>query len=379
LTGLFAVLFLGGAPAQAEGPALVPSETRITTSEDLRWAVNFSIINPLAGGLYMDSVYCDMEDLDPGETRAPRTTRMNLQHLLAIIPNLSAGENGYFLFEGSAACEKANLDFHLVTHDAAGTVYRLAARIEAGPGPLAERCPSRLLTVQGRAVEVVLVPAVRDSARGPGPGLLLVHGEAGNARKMLRTALLLSHRGYTVALVSQPGYGLSAGPPDLMGPATVRAALAALDLLAVSPRVDPKRLGVWGVERGATVAMELAMRRGDLAAVVAQSGVYDLWAAGRGAPARRDAIVAEAGRDSSGWRERSPALESPGKVGAAILFLHDEQDPDVPFAQALGYYEALRAASVRVQSKFFPSTGHHMPRGEALSVATAFLARELHP
>ena len=382
------LLALPGAapPACAQGPGgatpeFVALEPAVPTSEDLHWEVRFTLRNPLPTGLYMDSLWCDVEDLDPGQTRTPRVTRMDMQQLLGLVADLSPGEGTAFQFESPSTVEQGRLTFHLLAHDAAHKRYPLETRVEVTPGPTTERYPSRFLTVDGRKVEIVLVPALRDSAPRPAPGILLVHDHGENARKLLRTALLLARRGYAVMLVSMPGYGLSEGAPDYMGPATLRAAQAALDELARTPGVDPKRLGVWGAARGANVAMTLAVRRGDVAAVVAQSGVYDLWAAWRGgASARlRGMVAAEAGRDSSAWRERSPALQSPGPLEAAVLFLHGEKEPEAPVAQARSFFEALRAAGKHAEAKFFPGGERALPRNEILSLTLAFFARQLHP
>ncbi|MBI5710380.1 MAG: alpha/beta fold hydrolase [Candidatus Eisenbacteria bacterium] len=363
------------APARATAAQFTADTSRITADEELHWTVPLRIRNRLDIGLYLDSLSLEVEDLGPGLTRVEPITVLPLQHMVRILPSLSAQQVGFIQYEGPAMAEHARLTFRLRAHDMEKNEYRLAAEVTAGPGPLSEKFPSRFLTVDGRKVEVVLIEAGGDSLV---PGLLLVHGHGAHARRMLAQGLQLARRGYTTMLVSMPGYGLSQGPADFMGPATVGAAMAALDALRQTKGVDQARLGVWGTSRGATVAMELAARREDLKAVVAQSGIYDLWACFRGTqlPGFRETIVAEAGGDSAAWRERSPTLAA-GKVHAAVLMLHGERDRNVPFGQAKAFAEALQARGVAVETKFFPEAEHQVPRPEAQKTTLAFLDREL--
>ena len=210
------------------------------------------------------------------------------------------------------------------------------------------------------------------------PGVLMVHGEGSNARRMLRNARIVASRGFTVALVSMPGFGLSSGPLDLMGPASVTAASKVLDALAKSEGVDATKLAAWGVSRGATVVAELATRRSDLKSIVLQSGIYDLWAVYRGtdSPELRDAIVAQAGKDSTAWRERSPLLRS-AKIAMPVLVVHGEKDARVPVAQAHALVSALEARRAKVESSFIERGAHVISPNEALRVSTEFLKRSL--
>jgi len=369
-------------PAPAAGPVPVLSalETQVPLTDELHWEVRFTLSNPLPSGLYMDSVYVDTEDLDPGVTRTPRKGRLSMQRMVGIISDLSAGEGTYFQLESPSPFEHGWLDFHLVTTDAGKRRYPLHVRVEVTPGPTPARYPSRFLTVEGRKVEVVFVPSLRDSAAAA-PGVLFVHDHGEDARKLLRTALALAHRGYAVMLVSMPGYGQSEGEPDYMGPATLGAAAAALDELARTPGVDAKRLAAWGHGRGANVAMALALRRPDLAAVVAESGTYDLWAAARGKDGAgvRRTIVAEAGRDSAAWRERSPAAQPAGPLQASVLLVHGEGDTGAPAAQARAFFAALQAAGKHVEASFLPGDAATLPRMQAMKAEQAFLARTLKP
>jgi len=359
-------------PAPAEQPRFEPDTSAIEADEYLQWAVPLRIRNNFAVGIYLDSLICEVQDLDPGETRAERSTVLDVS---AVVKgsSVSAGDDFALQYLGPAIAEHAKLTFQLALHRADGSRTTLTTAVEAMPGALSRDHPSQFLTVDGRRVEYVLFPAGRDSA----PAVLLVHGNGSHARQMLLDARRLVVRGYAVMLVSMPGFGQSEGPADFVGPATVRALSAALDRLTAWRGADPKRIAAWGIARGAAAVTLLAQRRSDLRAAVAESGIYDLWAVYRATtvPAYRDTIVSQAGSDSSAWRARSAAL-NPAKP-AAILILHGELDAGVPAQQARGFAESLKARGAEVETRFFPNSGQPLQRGHVMNTAYEFLKRRL--
>jgi dipeptidyl aminopeptidase/acylaminoacyl peptidase len=378
----------GAAPA-AEPAASAPvvqlgaSSPVVEATDELMWRVSLTIRNPSSRGIYLDSLTLEIEPEAPIEERASRSSFERFDRLLKMVEAIGAGDSTVVQIVTPATAERARLTFRIGVHDAQKNVAKATTVLAAAPGPFSIAHPSVAIEAAGRKVETVFVPAQRgddngDAAAGPGPGLLLVHGHGASARAMLGMARLLSRRGIATMLVSMPGYGGSEGPSDFMGPATIAAAAAALDRLAASPGVDPSRLGAWGVSRGGTVVAELAARRGDLRAVVAQAGVYDLWAAYRGTTIEglREVIVAQAGHDSAAWGARSPLLRA-ARVKGAVLLLHGENDPNVPVAQARAFEAALRAAGVAVESNVFTNAGHSLPRAEVFRIATEFLKRQL--
>lgn len=360
------------APAPMALPTFKPDTSVIEADDRLQWSIRFTIDNRSPVGMYLDSLFCEVQDLDPGETGAGRVTRLDVSHIVRG-NSASAGALLPFTFVAPASAEHARLSFRLVFSRADNSRTALTTLVEAMPGPVSRDHPSQFLTVNGRRVETVLFPAARDSA----PGLLVVHGRDANARTLMRTAMRLATLGYTAMLVSVPGYGQSEGPEDYAGPATVQAVGAALDKLKATAGVDAKRVGAWGISTGAAAVTLLAQKRTDLKATVAQSGFYDLWAVYRAltAPDLRESVVRAAGTDSSAWRARSAALD-PGKP-TAVLILHGEKDVNVPAQQAHGFVEALKARGVDVESRFFPNSGHELPSGEVMRTALEFLDRRL--
>jgi dipeptidyl aminopeptidase/acylaminoacyl peptidase len=211
---------------------------------------------------------------------------------------------------------------------------------------------------------MVRVPAPGEAASGA--GVLLLPGEGLDAGDLLVPAHRLAQRGVTCVIVAAPGRGRSSGPDDFAGRASLAAALAGLDTLARQPGVDPGRLAAWGISRGGTVALLLALERpAALRAVIAQSASYDLWASHRAAvPADRPAIEAAAGRDSAGWRERSPLLRA-ASIKPAVLVLHGELDDVFPAGPAHAFAEAATAAGANVTGRFPPQGRHALTPVEA--------------
>ena len=127
-------------------------------------------------------------------------------------------------------------------------------------------------TVDGRNVEAILI---RPLGGGPFPGVLLIPGYDRTARDMLPGAKRLAAAGFASLAVSQPGFGKSQGPPDFVGPKTLKVLKASYELLKHQMFVDPKRTGIYGYSRGGMAASLLAVELDDVKAAVFGAGVYD--------------------------------------------------------------------------------------------------------
>ena len=362
--------------AQTSGPRLELPRYPLMANEQFRWEIPVKIVNTTPSGIYNDSVRVEIEDLDPGETRRPRRQSHVLNAVARILPSISAGDSGIFRYGGPALAEHARLYLRVYSHAGDGTRMESDGQVEVEPGLMSKRFGSQILDLGKDRVEYVLVPEVWP--KGPSPALLILHGLGNHARQMLPVAWHLADVGYTVMLVSLPGYGLSSGPPDLGGPRALAAVGRALDVLRRSSNVDSTRVAVWGWSQGATVAALLAAKRGDLRAVVAQSGLYDLEAvAGAGSEETRRTLESEAG-PREGWKRRSP-LGSASKITAPILLLHGERDPVVPVAQAREMATRLEEAGRQVTFQRIPEAGHLIPITEVRKAAEEFLASHLSP
>jgi dipeptidyl aminopeptidase/acylaminoacyl peptidase len=368
---------VAGTSAGASRPAPYLSlPPQVRPDDNYHWWFRIQIFNPLSKGLYTDSLSCDIEDLDPGETRIPRVQRLSLGGVTEIVRSVSDRDSGHVTFSATAGVEHARLTFRLYAHDAKGKPYVVTGVTESMPNEAAANLPSKYFDRGGRRIEYVLVPPIRPAPSSP--AILLVHGHGSHARQLIARALLLSEKKYWVMLVSQPGYGQSQGPADLMGPATVGALEGALDILEHVPGVDSTRVAAWGISRGATAVTLLAQRRPELRALVAQSGIYDLWATYRGTRVMGfpETIVREAGKDSAAWRERSPITAS-DRIRSAVLILHGEQDENVPVDQAHEFAAALERRGAAVETRFFWNQAHALPSAEVDKTVFDFLERRL--
>ncbi|MCC6653253.1 MAG: prolyl oligopeptidase family serine peptidase [Candidatus Eisenbacteria bacterium] len=374
LTASLTMLALGAPMAALAAPAVtLTSAAAVTADERLVWNIPYLIRNTGAVGFYADSFLADFTDEDAGVHRGPRRWTESLTALLSTIPPISGNDSLESTCFLPSRFEKGKVTLRIFGHTPAGPLPPLTATLRTEPGETSAAHPSQLLDVGGRKVEVVaFAPA---NPEGQAPGVLIVHSDDEHARRWLQVGTSMRARGYAVVVVSLPGFGASTGPADLNGPATSAALDAAFERLASLPGVNPGLLAVWGTGRGATAAALLAGRRTGVAAMVLQSGSYDLWAAYRAADAKgRKAIEAEAGRDSLGWSQRSP-LSSNAHIHCPVLLLHGELDRIAPAASAHAYVATLQGLHAAVDARFQPDRGHDLPVTFTRSSAMQFFKK----
>ncbi len=363
-----------GRTPPAPAPATMYStQDTLQSDEDGHWPVTLRIVNPSEYGLYGDSLFLLVESRDADGRPVPSKPRPLM--LTAAAMSITGGDSLSFDMALPAEADQALLVFRFFAHDHEGHVVSLADTVHASGSVLSTLCPSEIIRVRGRDVEIVRVAS--RSGAAPSPGILVLPAEGSGARSMLVTAVRVARLGYALVLVSPTGAGRSTGPDDFAGPMSIAAAAAALDTLARMPGVDAGRLAVWGTSNGGTLGLLLAADRPQLRAVVAQSAGYDTWATYRFAdPERRRVILAQAGRDSAGWRARSPLARS-ASLKAAVFVLHGETDALLPASQAHALVERLGRRAVPAESHFFPRAAHVLPPFEAYREAMRFLDKSL--
>jgi dienelactone hydrolase len=366
----FSLPAFAAAPA-ARGPKLEVRPPSPAATPDFRWTFGVLITNDTDTGNYPDSVTAMAEDMDPGKVDGPRKQPIPLASFSKLLRPLSAGESQSFNYSGNGYYERTRVTFRLYSHTSDGKKLVSETVTEIRPGPSSEQYASQTFEIGGRKVEYVLLRGGKPPS--PWPGLLIVHGERGNARRLLPFAREAAITGYTVIDVSLPGFGVSDGDPDLMGPASMAVLEKAYALLKSHPDVDSTKMSAWGVSLGAGLVARFAVKHPELKAVVLQAGVFDLWAVGRarGADGVKE-FVRQAGSDSAAWRERSAAV-SATKIACPVLVMQDDRDPATPLAQAQAYADVLRQGGGTVEFAMPDGASRARPLGAAADLGLAFV------
>jgi pimeloyl-ACP methyl ester carboxylesterase len=367
--------------AAADKPPASPANPadlvfRVSTSplrgdDDFHWTVPFDIVNRSGVGLYTDSLVCDADDLDLGVTGLDRHSRQALWSAARMAGSMAAGESVHFEFRMPPISERARLVFHYYGQRADHTPVTATAEADMVPGPASTRVPSAYADGKGSRVEYTVLHAESDA---PAPILLVIPGEGDHARSVLFMMGPMHERGYQIVTMSLPGFGLSQGSADFMGPSSVAAAVRVLDQLRRVPGADTSRIAVWGIREGAAVAVQLAATHPSVKALVLESGAYDPWACWRaGDPAWQKRMSAAAGSDSAAWRARS-AMNVAERVRVSTLIVHGQVDSVTPPAQAHAFTATLLAHGTNAHELMVPTRGHDLG-GAAYRAMGDFLKR----
>ncbi len=230
-------------------------------------------------------------------------------------------------------------------------------------------------SVDGKNVEAI---SFKPDGNGPFPALLLIPGHATTARDWIGNGLTFARGGYAGIAVSQPGYGKSEGPPDFVGPKTIKVLTAGYRKFQREPFVDSKRMGVVGYSRGGMAASLLAVQLDDVKAVVLGAGVYDFKKAydETGLDGIRQNIKAETGMTDEAIKQRSSILQME-KLKCPLLILHGEKDINVPVNQALLLRDRLTALKKDFEIQIFPDREHGIGAENLYKYTLDFLKRRL--
>jgi len=216
-----------------------------------------------------------------------------------------------------------------------------------------------------------------------GPAIIFTHG--GPIRQMLlgfhymqyyhnayAMNQYLANKGYTVLSVNYR-LGVMYGrafrdPPKSVwrGASEYQDVLAGAKFLQTLDNVDSQRIGLWGGSYGGFLtAMGLARNSDIFKAGVDFHGVHD-WATFLPKWAEEvDARNADVASDVKEARElafKSSPVASVGTWRSPVLFVHGDDDRNVPFQQTTDLVEKLRAQNVAFEELIFPDEIHDLLR-----------------
>lgn len=349
----------------------VISPDTLRADADGMWHAGLSIENGGATGVYADSLFLEQWSLDPDSSTAPRHSVRSLEGLVRILAPAGAGESSGFDWTAPAEFTHGDLRFRLHAHDAHKQPLVLEATVHVAGSEFDEANPTRIVGTPG--TEVIVIPA--DSALRPAPAIVVAFEPGVAARSQARWARTLRQRGFTVVLTSAPGWGRSKGVSDRCGAADVAAVDAGILTALKEPGVDPKRVVLWGHGHGGTSALLAAIKRPELAGVVAIDAPLDPTTEYQTLKGEaREAFMKSNGAHAAGWKDRSPVAQA-SRVAPPVLVVQTDEaavaDP-VPAAE----FAARRSdAKLFVESRIHGRDPNPVRRRDAQRLALDFAAR----
>ena len=205
---------------------------------------------------------------------------------------------------------------------------------------------------------------------GSGPFPAIIFNRGGNRefggltpRTFAAMTAMFVQAGYAVVGSDYRGNGGGEGREEFGG-ADVDDVLALIPLLRAQPKVDGKRIGVYGSSRGGLTTYELLARTRELKAAVVESGLSDSFQTVKARPdmetgVYRQLVPGFADHREEALRARSPVLWA-DKLShtTPILVLHGTADWRVGPRDALAMSRALLDAKVPFRLVMFEGGSH---------------------
>jgi len=242
------------------------------------------------------------------------------------------------------------------------------------------------VTIPGNDIDIAGILYRPDKSTVSAPGIIVLHGwsqyDTNGAETVAIPAWLFSKEGYTALALSLRGWPDTGGEDDCGGKQPYDV-VAAINWLARQPGVNPSQIGVVGFSQGGQVALLTATLTDKLKAVVAYFPVTDIdrWAKTTDNSGVRERYISDVCVRGAGSKSKSPVYVA-GKIGAAILLVHGDQDKVVPMEQSVIMAKALMSSGKNVQL-YLVEGGTHLTRAgddgwqEAWDLTKRFLKQNL--
>jgi dipeptidyl aminopeptidase/acylaminoacyl peptidase len=267
-------------------------------------------------------------------------------------------------------------------------VLRAAPSVPVEPADVARGEPLVVTGRSGRVVHGTLYRPTRHATESPHgavpPLIVWSHGgpTSSSPTGLDLTVQFFTTRGFALACVDyagSSGYG-RAYRDELRGRWGVADAEDCVDVarhLAATGQVDGSKMAIRGSSAGGMTAMNALAAGAGFGACASWYGVTDLLglvATTHDFEAHyTDGLIGVLPACRAIYEERSPANRA-GQMHGSVLLLQGTEDAVVPPAQAERMRDALAAAGVRCELRFFEGEGHGFRRADTL---TASLEAEL--
>ncbi len=203
---------------------------------------------------------------------------------------------------------------------------------------------------------------------GPFPVVFLLHGHqppdhSTGGKQLIELGYLhpFVREGVIAVAISIPGFGHSDGDRDFSGPNSQKVVAAVVDHFMQFPFVDPQKMGIYGISKGATLASMVHKYTPTLLLQILEAGWYDLTTCSSLMPDYlekiKENIVIETGGSKDSLIERS-AIYNTQHIHCKTLILLGEFDDRRTLPSSVALHDKLISEEKDSQLIIYPNELH---------------------
>jgi dipeptidyl aminopeptidase/acylaminoacyl peptidase len=277
--------------------------------------------------------------------------------------------------------------FCLILVSCSGNAVKSTVVSSPSPAPVNEDVHQELISHPTDKQKNIEFYWSKPEGKGPWPVIVYIHGHQSvdrpGGRDIVDSGMItkVRNQGVVVVSVSQPGYGHSDGAPDYCGTFTQDAVLEVIRDVRGWNFVKADKIGVYGINQGATVASMVIAKDNQLAAAVLIAGIYDLQKVyeklsddSKSDELAREItrnIKHESGATEEAFKERS-VMFSADKIKTPTLILAGALDDRSGPEDAEKLAELISKNGVFAKAVIYPKYGHSIPMAERKKVTESF-------